>query len=303
MDVLGQSRREGIGRNETRRTSLVFLMSFSFIMVIFSLYGANASVFEKARETLIDMASPVLSILSKPVRWIDNRIGDVQDYVNVMDQNKQLREENNELRVWMNEALTLRRQVTYYESVFDVAELPGANYTDARVIGETGGPYNRAMILNVGRASGIAKGNAVVNTEGLLGHIIEAGNKASRLLLLTDFNSSTPVVVEGADMEAILSGSYLDRPQLKFFERRERGTIQPGMRVVTSGAGGILPRGLPVGEIAVVNDKMISVSLYANYQSTDIVRVIDYTFSQEVEVTPEDDQAGDAGDQGEPADG
>ena len=49
MDVLGQSRREGIGKKETRRTSLVFLMSFSFIMVVFSLYGANASVFEKAR--------------------------------------------------------------------------------------------------------------------------------------------------------------------------------------------------------------------------------------------------------------
>ncbi len=297
MDVLGQSRQEGVGRKETRRTSLVFLMSFSFVMVIFSLYGANASVFDKARSTLLDFAAPVLNVLSKPVKWVDGRIGDVQDYVNVMEQNKQLREENDELRIWMNEALSLRRQVSYYERVYEMQPLPGAQFTDARVIGETNGPYTRAMILNAGRAQGVKAGNAVVNAEGMLGHIIEAGQGASRLLLLTDFNSSTPVVVEGADVEAILAGRFNNRPQLRFLERRDGVVLQPGMRVVTSGAGGVLPRGLPIGEVSRVTEKMITVDLYANYQSTDLVRVVNFDFPKDV--TSEEEQAPEAAEGGD----
>ncbi|MCI5045136.1 MAG: rod shape-determining protein MreC [Aquisalinus sp.] len=281
MQELGNHNREGLGRKSNRRLSIVFLLAISLMMFSFSLYGAQASVFEKARATLLDAAEPVLSLFSAPIRWADNRFGDITDYFNYLEQNKRLREENAELRVWMNEAVTLRQQVAYYEQLLDVRMETAAAPIDARVVGEAGGPYRRALIINAGRDQSVEKGDAVIDTEGMVGHIVTAGRSASRVLMLTDFSSRIPVFVEGAGIEAILAGRFPDEPVLLFLETRDAEEIGSGMRIVTSGTGGKLPRGIPVGSIGNVGEKEITVRLFAKYNSTDAVRVLDYAFVEE----------------------
>lgn len=289
MEFLGQYRREGLGRKENRRYGLVFLMTVSFSMVLFSLFGARASVFEKARETLLDLSDPVLTVLGSPIRWVDQVFGDVSDYFDVMKQNQQLREENAELRTWMHEAITLRRQLDYFQGVFGV-ELPEkAAFVDGLVLGEVDTPFQRSMILNVGADDGVQNGYAVVEDEGMVGHIVTTGKSASRILLLTDPSSQTPVLVEGAEIEAILAGESRGKPSLRFFADREPAGLVEGQRVVTSGAGGVLPRGIPVGTIAAIDGKKITVGLYANYAGTDFVRVVKYNYAPDL--TPVEEPA------------
>ncbi|MCI5047299.1 MAG: rod shape-determining protein MreC [Aquisalinus sp.] len=281
MQELGSYSREGLGRKSNRRLSIIFLLAASLMMFSFSLYGAQASVFEKARATILDVAEPVLSLFNAPIRWADNRLGDITDYFNYLEQNKRLREENAELRVWMNEAVTLRQQVAYYEQLLDMRMETPAEPIDARVVGEAGGPYRRALIINAGRGQNVEKGDAVINTEGMVGHIVTAGRSASRVLMLTDFSSRIPVFVEGAGIEAILAGRFPDEPVLLFLETRDAEEISAGMRIVTSGTGGKLPRGIPVGNIGVIGEEEITVRLFAKYNSTDAVRVLDYAFVEE----------------------
>ena len=282
MEELGQYRREGLGRRDgSRRLSLVFFLASSLLMLTFSLYGAQASVFDKARETLLDISAPILKILNVPIKIIDDRIGDASDYFFYLNENKRLREENAELRAWMNEAITLRQQVSYFEDILQVKMAEQASYIDAQIIGESGGPYQRSMILNAGRTDGVENGDAVITTKGLVGHIVTTGNSASRVLLLTDFSSRTPVYIEGAEVEAIVAGRYLEDPEIKFFSTRDIDEILPGMRIVTSGVGGQLPRGLPIGKVGQVRDGVIQVKLFTRYNETDYVRVVDYEFTDQ----------------------
>jgi rod shape-determining protein MreC len=282
MEILGQFRREGLGRRENRRLGLIFLMALSFSMVLFSLFGARASVFEKAREALLDISEPVLSVLGSPIRWVDARFGDLSDYFDVLDENKRLREENTELRAWMHEAITLQRQLEYFRGVLGV-ELPEpADYVDALVIGEVDTPFQRSMILNAGASQGIENGFAVVQDAGMVGHVVTTGKSASRILLLTDPSSRTPVVVEGAELEAILVGRSRGQPALTFFAIRDPEGLQAGQRVVTSGAGGVLPRGIPIGEVTDISDDGVRVRLFANYAGTDFVRVVKYRFQPDL---------------------
>jgi rod shape-determining protein MreC len=281
MDELGQYRREGLGKREgNRRLSLVFLLACSFLMFTFSLYGAQASVFDKARETLLDISEPILNLLSKPIKFVDNRLGDISDYVFVLRENERLREENAELRAWMNEAVTLRQQVKYFENLLQLKVADGASYVDAQIVGEAGGPYQRSMVLNAGRNDGVETGDAVITTEGMIGHIITAGNSASRVLLLTDFASRTPVYIEGAGIEAIIAGRYLDEPEIRFLSTRDLDGLQEGQRIITSGVGGRLPRGIPIGTVGDTTGDVIPVKLYTRYQDTDYVRVVDYQFTE-----------------------
>ena len=288
MEFIGGGRREGFGRRERPRGPAVFLLSVSAFMVLFSLYGAQASVFEKARESVLDTFEPILTIVGAPVRWTGRRVGDVQDYFRVVSENDRLRQENDELRAWMNEATRLRRQLTYYETILDTQLPEPASYVDAQVIGENGGPFAKAMILSAGRADGVRAGSAVVDDAGLIGHVVTAGRGASRVLLLTDFDSRTPVFVEGVGGEALLTGQAGGQPALSFFASPPEEPIRAGARVVTSGAGGLLPRGIPVGEVTGVRDGRAVVRLHADLGGADLVRVVDYAFPQDVEPETED---------------
>jgi rod shape-determining protein MreC len=280
MDYLGQDRREGLGRKAHSRFVLILLILVSVLLLLSSLYSAQASVFKKAREGVIDAASPVLSLFSGPINYVHGVAGSIGDYFNVMEQNKALREENAELRQWMDEALELRETVSSFEALKGYAAPPSAQPISAYVIGEANDAFARSMIVNAGRANNVEVGQAVVDENGLVGRIVEAGGTASRVLLLTDIQSRIPVYIEGADIEGILVGNTRDMPVISFTAGADDVVPEPGQRVLTSGAGGALPRGLPVGVVAGENRGDILVELYANYARTRLVRIINYAFPQ-----------------------
>lgn len=280
MDYLGHDRREGLGRKAHSRFVPILLIAVSVLLLLSSLYSAQASAFKKAREGVIDAASPVLALLSGPINYVNGVAGSVGDYFNVMEQNKALREENAELRQWMNEALELRETVAAYDALQGYAAPPSAQPISAYVIGEANDAFARSMIVNAGRANNVEVGQAVVDPNGLIGRIVEAGGSASRVLLLTDIQSRIPVYIEGADVEGILVGNTRARPVISFTAGSDEIITEPGQRVLTSGAGGALPRGLPVGEVSEQNGDNILVELYANYARTRIVRIVNYAFPQ-----------------------
>jgi rod shape-determining protein MreC len=278
MDVLGQDRREGLGRKAESRVSLLTLFIVSVLLLLSSLYSAEASVFRKARETVIDVAAGPLSFFAGPISYIQNVVGDVQDYFNVLEKNQALREENAELRQWMNDALALREIVAAYEDLGSYKAPPQAEPINAFVIGESNDAFVHSMLVNAGRGDGVERGLAVVDDHGLIGRIVDVGDAASRILLLTDIQSRIPVYVEEANVEGLLVGRTKARPAISFTESSEPAVFAPGQRVLTSGAGGVLPRGLPVGVVAEDRDGEAIVKLFANYARTRMVRVINYEF-------------------------
>ena len=278
MEFLGQDRREGLGRKAHSRFILILLILVSVLLLLSSLYSAQASAFKKAREGVLDAASPVLTLFAGPINAVNGFVGSIGDYFNVMEQNKALRQENAELRQWMNEALELRETVASYELLKGYAAPPSAQPISAFVIGEANDAFARSMIVNAGRSNNVEIGQAVVDEHGLIGRIVEAGGEASRVLLLTDIQSRVPVYIEGADVEGILVGNTRDKPVISFTATAETAEAAPGQRVLTSGAGGALPRGLPVGVVSGADRGGIIVDLYANYARTRMVRVINYAF-------------------------
>ena len=260
-------------------------------MLLSSLYSAQAAVFKKAREGVLDAASPVLEFFSGPIGYVNGVVGYVGDYFSVLKQNEALRRENEELRAWMNEALELREIVAVYDELQSYAPPPNVQPVDAYVIGEANDAYARSMIVNAGRARNVEAGQAVVDDKGLVGRIVDTGNRASRVLLLSDIQSRVPVYVEGAAIEGILVGRTRDKPAISFTNTVADIEIAPGQRVLTSGAGGVLPRGIPIGEIEGQARNDIVVDLYANYARTRMVRIINYEFPELDQTAPGNESA------------
>ena len=70
---------------------------------------------------------------------------------------------------------------------------------------------------------------------------------SAAILLLTDAESRTPVLLVRTNGRAILSGDGGDAPKLDYV--RTAIGLKEGDRVLTSGDGGVFPRGLPVGTV------------------------------------------------------
>jgi rod shape-determining protein MreC len=145
----------------------------------------------------------------------------------------------------------------------------------ARVVGDSGGPFRHARLLDAGADRGISAGMPVLDEYGLVGRVLAAGRRSARILLLTDLNSRIPVVVAPSGDHAILEGDNSRRPRLGFLPLDP--SLAPGDRVITSGRDGLLPPGLPVGEIESVDDRGVTVRPFADFDRLDYVVVLQST--------------------------
>ena len=193
----------------------------------------------------IDISSAVFSILGKPLDSISTGLVEINSFVNIYSLNKDLKIENQSLYKWKDLAQKLIiENETLKKQLNAVTKIPYPVKT-AEVIANTAGSYVKTITINVGTKQGIKIGNPVINNWGMIGRVIQVGKNSSRVLLTVDINSQIPVYFEKTKHRAILVGKNSDLLELKFFNAR--ANLINKDRLLTSGDGGLLPRGVSVG--------------------------------------------------------
>lgn len=230
-----------------------------------STMGAARGGFEAA-------AGPVGGVFAAPVRWAGAARDYVGGYFFAIGENRRLKAEIAELRGWRDEAIAQKNINGRYEALLGLRTEPPVPMATGRAISESRGPFSNAKLIDVGSAKGVRIGNPVVTEHGLVGRITGVTGGVSRVVLLTDVASRTPVMIERTDARAMLTGDGGDSPRLEFI--RGSGSIKAGDRILSSGDGGGLPRGLPVGVAAKGVDGAWRVKLFSDHGAIDYVRVL-----------------------------
>jgi rod shape-determining protein MreC len=110
-------------------------------------------------------------------------------------------------------------------------------------------PYNHSLVIDVGTQDGVFDGQALVDADGVIGQVIEAGLMTSQAMLISDTDHALPVEVNRNGLRTIVVGTgEIDRLNLPFVVNN--ADIRVGDLLVTSGLGGMFPAGYPV---AIVN--------------------------------------------------
>ena len=253
-----------------------FLLLIGGAVALLVLAKAGYPPLERARTAFLDVAAPVLGALSQPVTAANRLVAEVTYLTGLYDENARLRLENERLRNWQAVARSAGQENAAYRALLRVQPEPGMTFVTGRVVADSGGPFVRALLLNAGRRAGVVGGAAVVAAEGLVGRIVEAGERSARVLLLTDLNSRVPIVDESSRYRAILEGDNSDTLRLGFLTSSD--DVRVGDRIVTSGHGGIFPAGLPVGDVtAIVGDEAI-VTPFVDFDRLEYVRVLLFDF-------------------------
>ena len=219
-------------------------------------YGARAG------DLVAAVTTPVQAGLAKAHRAAVAVWETYLDWKNVRAENRRLRAENQRLRVEAlrvgetdDENRRLRRLLALQE------RLPLATVSGEVIAREWGG-WIRALTVNRGRGDNIARLAAVISPDGLIGRIVEVRPGASIIQVLTDPTSTVGAHVVRTRTPGIVEGDPRSRLRFKYMARAG-AAIQVGDVLVTSGQGGLFPRGIPIGRVQAIDDRGSALFHYA----------------------------------------
>ncbi|RAK60636.1 rod shape-determining protein MreC [Phenylobacterium hankyongense] len=234
-------------------------------------YGATRSMSDR-------VLAPVGDVLAAPGRWTGAGIDTIRGYFFAVSENRRLKAELQEMRQWRDVAIALRDTNERYQTLLGLQTDPPIPMVAARIVTDSRGPFANTRLANAGKEKGVKPGNPVMSENGLVGRVIGVTTGASRVLLLTDVASRTPVMIDRTNARAILTGDGGPNPRLDYLRGAE--PVREGDRILTSGDGGVVPRGLPVGVAVKGLDGKWRVVLASDRAAVDFVRILlfqDYT--------------------------
>lgn len=238
-------------------------------------YGAPRSEFDELME-------PVTGVLAAPVRWVGEALDYVRGYFFAASENRQLKREIAELQRYKDAAIALKSVNDRYEALLKLRTEPPIPSVAARVIADARGPFSNARLADAGAERGVSIGNPVLSQRGVVGRVVGVTRGASRILMLTDVDARTPVTVDRSNARGILVGDGGPYPRLEYV--RGQDAVRPGDVLLTSGDGGVYPRGLPVGVASKDIRGAWRSRLYSDGAPIDYVRILAYRdFAQSID--------------------
>ncbi len=229
-----------------------------------STYG-NRSNFDSAAE-------PANAALSAPVHVVGAGTSWLDDYFFAVRENRILKKKVAELSQYKDAYLEMKDINTRYEALLNLRTEPPVDTVTARSVSVARGPFNNNRLIDAGADRKISFGNPVITDQGLVGRIVGVSAHVSRVLMVTDVTSHVPIMVMRSDARAMMDGDGGGYPKLNWV--RGKDSVRKGDQILTSGDGGIFPRGLPVGEAVQGVDNIWRVKLYADRAPIDFVKIL-----------------------------
>lgn len=243
------------------------------LFAVFVIWRIDSPRAERVRAQLVDWVVPNMEWAMVPVTETMKLVRGFQSYAALQRQNRDLRNELQQMKAWREAALQLEQENAKLLDLNRVRLDPALTVITGQVLADSGSPFRQSVLLNVGGTrDGIKDGWAVTDGLGLVGRISGVGEKSSRVLLLTDNTSRVPVTIQPSGQRAMLSGDNSILPALDFIEDVDE--VRPGDRVISSGDGGVFPAGLLVGNVVLARDGRLRLRLAADYERLEFLRVL-----------------------------
>jgi rod shape-determining protein MreC len=226
-------------------------------------------------------ASDILAVLTTPVQSALARINRAsvgvwstyREWKNVRAENARLREEAQRLRVQALRVMETTEENQRLRRLLALKQAMPLATLSGEVIAREWGGWVRSLTVNRGRDENVARLTAVIAPDGLIGRVVDVRPGASIVQVLTDPASTVGAHAVRTRTTGIVEGE--PRGTLRFkYMAREGGGIQVGDLIVTSGAGGLSPRGIPVGRVRAIDDRGSALFSYAQLDpAVDFARI------------------------------
>lgn len=287
-------RTNGPAPKRSNNTLYVFLalVTISFSCLLFStrsfvidVRDVGFSLFSGIRgaiqEVTASVQKTVLSVkeLSRLKEEYDHLVKQLERYEELARSAADIEQEN----------INLKKQLSFSQNLF-------YKHIPAQIIGKDPDNLFSSFVIDKGIKEGIKKNMAVIafqdGTQGLVGLVVQVGRHESMVMPVYDYNSYVSARFAQSLYEGIVSGQGDSNGPLvmKYIKKRAKDEIQYGDRVVTSGLGGIYPKGIEIGRVSKIIFQEYETSLTVELEPSIDFSRLEYIFVIEKGNTGADDE-------------
>lgn len=245
-----------IGTPEPKRgniTLLAVLIVLSLALLTMYFREGDSGPLRTARTGMMEITAPIArlgTLITSPIRATG-------DFFEGMGASKErlaaLETQNAELRARLAELEEARQENDRLRALVEFAEERDLVKLGARVIRRPVSAWEGVLVIDRGTNDGIEPGMPILAAQGLVGQVATVGTNVSTVRLVTDQRSGVAAMVQSTRASGVVRGSIDGDLSFDFVDREMLPA--EGDVVITSGIGGVYPKGIVVGDVVSVDDR------------------------------------------------
>jgi rod shape-determining protein MreC len=228
-------------------------------LIIFTLSLRDNRAVHHLNAALLDITMPIVDVVTQPFTALTSWSDLLRTHESLRTEVATLREENENFLALIQ---SLRQKTLDHDQLQQLTKAlpdPKIERVSARVIGRVSDGMNALLAIRAIEKDGITKDQAVITADGVVGRVSDVGGfstATARVMPLTDLSSRIPVEIESTQDHGVIAGQ--NGPELHLIHLEKSAKVKTGDRLITSGYGGIFPRGLPVAVVTQVTADIIT---------------------------------------------
>jgi len=241
---------------KNKLTVTVIVLSVSFLLLIG--YTVNQKNMTAAEDGIGKVLNSIQGVVYKVNNGLKNNINFIVNYKKIKDENKQILEENLQLKdkalsydALKNENERLRQMLNFKN------ERTEYDYLGCDIIGKSGDNWLDGFVINRGTEDGIKDRMVVVTGSGLVGQVTSVGSNWSIVQSLVNENIAVAGMLNSTrENDGVVKGyrDYDDKLLAKLYYLPLDSLVKEGDLVLTSGLGGLYPKGIKIGTVINVEE-------------------------------------------------
>ncbi len=273
-----------------RRAVLALLVVLSLILLTAYFGEATNGGLHSVQRGFLTVVSPIQDGANKALKPVRDLFGWFGDTLHAKSQVGELRKQNDKLR---KEVIANRaNEHGYHEllGLYHLDQLTLNNYrpVTATVVGKSPNIWYQTIWIDKGTSSGVQKNDPVINSEGLVGKVVQAVPDGAVIDLITDSEVGVSARINGTGATGVIQPKVGDPNDLVLQYLPANTSVTKGEYVVTSGTvspssqdNSLYPPGIAIGQVSSVDEesayKSVNVHPLANLHNLDVVQVLTYT--------------------------
>ncbi len=232
-----------------RAVILTVALVLSFLLMTLQVRH-EAAVVTFTRQVVLFSVSPFIKVTAALFRGTRNLWRDYVDLRHLREENKHLQGEVAVLQRRVDQLKEQSLETQRLQRLLAMRESPRAGFLTARVVGKDATNWFKTILLDRGSQEGVRRNQPVLAPDGLVGRVVEVTPTSAKVQLLTDPVSAVGGLVQRTRVTGIVSGNLGAGARVRYLPLL--ADVVVGDEVVTSGMGGVFPKGIPVGRITAV---------------------------------------------------
>lgn len=203
-------------------------------------------------QAVVEITAPFQRLFSGTINGIQNIWSKYFNLINTREENTRLKEQIINLKMENYRFQELLNTYQRLQSLLHFTETTYQPILAARVIGRDPSGLFQSVVIDKGKDSGLSVNMPVVNGDGVVGRVVSVSYNYSKVLLLIDQNSAVDCLIQRSRDNGIVKGLSTDECVMDYVLKTS--DISVGDIIITSGIGGVFPKGVPVGKVTEIKD-------------------------------------------------